>query len=113
MQGDFQKHLDMLTGLGADAYPARTAADVGQADGIVLPGGESTTIGKLLARYGVDEAITQASGQGKPIYGTCAGLILLAREIAEGDGRTRRAADARPAGRLGRPQRLRAAVGLV
>ncbi len=86
MQGDFQKHLDMLTGLGADAYPARTAADIARADGIVLPGGESTTIGKLLTRYGVDEAIKQASGQGKPIYGTCAGLILLAREIAEGTG---------------------------
>ena len=86
MQGDFQKHLDVLNGLGADAYPARTADDVARADGIVLPGGESTTIGKLLARYGLDEAIKQASGQGKPIYGTCAGLILLAREIAEGTG---------------------------
>ena len=86
MQGDFQKHLEMLTGLGADAYPARTVADVARADGIVLPGGESTTIGKLLARYGVDKAIREASEQGKPIYGTCAGLILLAREIVEGTG---------------------------
>jgi len=86
MQGDFQKHIEMLTRLGADAYPARMPADIARADGIVLPGGESTTIGKLLARYGVDAAITQAAAQDKPIYGTCAGLILLARGIAEGTG---------------------------
>ena len=86
MQGDFQKHIEMLTRLGADAYPARLPADIARADGIILPGGESTTIGKLLARYGVDAAITEAARQGKPIYGTCAGLILLARGIAEGTG---------------------------
>jgi len=86
MQGDFQKHIDMLTGLGADAYAARLPADIARADGIVLPGGESTTIGKLLARYGVDEALREAAAQEKPIYGTCAGLILLAREIAAGTG---------------------------
>jgi len=86
MQGDFQKHIEMLTRLGADAYAARTPADVARADGVVLPGGESTTIGKLLARYGVDAAITEAAGEGKPVYGTCAGLILLAREIAAGTG---------------------------
>lgn len=86
MQGDFDKHIQMLTRLGADAYPARTSVEIAQADGLVLPGGESTTIGKLLARYGLDEAIKTAAGQGKPIYGTCAGLILLAREIAAGTG---------------------------
>lgn len=86
MQGDFQKHIEMLIRLGADAYPARTPGDIARADGVVLPGGESTTIGKLLARYGVDAAITEASAQGKPIYGTCAGLILLAREVAAGTG---------------------------
>lgn len=86
MQGDFQKHIEMLTRLGADAYPARMPADIARANGIVLPGGESTTIGKLLARYGVDAAISQAAAQDKPIYGTCAGLILLARGIAEGTG---------------------------
>ncbi len=86
MQGDFQKHIDMLARLGADAYPARTPGDVARADGVVLPGGESTTIGKLLARYGVDAAIREAAAQDKPVYGTCAGLILLARGIAEGTG---------------------------
>ncbi len=86
MQGDFQKHIETLTRLGVDAYPARMPADIARADGIILPGGESTTIGKLLARYGMDAAITQAAAQDKPIYGTCAGLILLARGIAEGTG---------------------------
>lgn len=86
MQGDFEKHVQVLTRLGTDAYPARLPPEIERADGIVLPGGESTTIGKLLGRYGVDEAIKCAAGQGKPIYGTCAGLILLAREIAAGTG---------------------------
>jgi len=86
MQGDFEKHIAMLARLGADAYAARTPADVARADALILPGGESTTIGKLLARYGVDAAIREAAARGKPVYGTCAGLILLAREIAEGTG---------------------------
>lgn len=86
MQGDFEKHLQMLTRLGADASPARLPAEIAQADAIVLPGGESTTIGKLMARYGVDAAIQEAARDGKPIYGTCAGLILLARGIADGTG---------------------------
>jgi len=86
MQGDFEKHVTMLRTLGADAFTARTPAEVDSADGVILPGGESTTIGKLLARYGVDEAIRNAAAQQKPIYGTCAGMILLARGIAEGTG---------------------------
>ena len=84
MQGDFEKHINMLSGLGVDAVMARTPAEVDSADAVILPGGESTTIGKLLARYGVDEAIRRAAEQGKPIYGTCAGMILLARDIAAG-----------------------------
>lgn len=86
LQGDFQKHIEMLARLGADAYAARLPAEIERADGIILPGGESTTIGKLLARYGLDQAIQDAAAQKKPIYGTCAGLILLAKEIAAGTG---------------------------
>ncbi len=86
MQGDFEKHVQTLTRLGADAYPARLPEEIRRADGIILPGGESTAIGKLLARYGLDTAIGEAAGAHKPIYGTCAGLILLAREIAAGTG---------------------------
>ena len=86
MQGDFQKHITMLQTLGADAYAARMPKDIERADGIVLPGGESTTIGKLMARYGLDTAIQDAARAGKPVYGTCAGMILLARAIEAGTG---------------------------
>lgn len=86
IQGDYEKHLAMLNALGAEGVAARLPQEVSDADGVILPGGESTTIGKMLARYGVDEAIKQAAAAGKPIYGTCAGLILLSREIAAGTG---------------------------
>ncbi len=86
VQGDFQKHIDMLNALGADAFNARLPQDIERADGIVLPGGESTAIGRLLARYGVDVALKAAHAAGKPIYGTCAGLILLSRAITADTG---------------------------
>lgn len=86
LQGDFARHVEMLQHLGAEAYPARLPAELGSADGIVLPGGESTTIGKLMARYGLDEALQNAAKAQTPIYGTCAGMILLARQIASGTG---------------------------
>ncbi len=86
LQGDFARHVDVLQSLGAEAYPARLPRELESADGIVLPGGESTTIGKLMARYGLDEALQNAAQAQTPIYGTCAGMILLARQIAEGTG---------------------------
>ncbi len=86
LQGDFARHVDMLQRLGAEAYPARLPKEVQSADGIVLPGGESTTIGKLMTRYGLDEALQNAAQAQTPIYGTCAGMILLARQIAAGTG---------------------------
>jgi 5'-phosphate synthase pdxT subunit len=86
MQGDFEKHIQMLNGLGAEAFGARLPQDIDRADGIVLPGGESTAIGKLLARYGLDDALKAAHTQGKPIYGTCAGLILLSRGVTAETG---------------------------
>ena len=86
MQGDFQKHIDMLNALGADAFSARLPRDIERADGIVLPGGESTAIGRLLARYGMDDALKAAHALGKPIYGTCAGLILLSQGVTAETG---------------------------
>lgn len=86
MQGDFQKHIDMLQALGADAVNARLPQDIERADGVVLPGGESTAIGRLLARYGMDDALKNAHASGKPIYGTCAGLILLSRGVTAETG---------------------------
>lgn len=73
-----------LAELDAEGYEARLPQEIERADAIILPGGESTTIGKLLARYRLDEAIKESHAKGKPIYGTCAGLILLARQIEHG-----------------------------
>ena len=86
LQGDFQKHIDLLNALGADAFNARLPRDIERAEGIILPGGESTAIGKLLARYGMDDALNAAHAVGKPIYGTCAGLILLSRGVTADTG---------------------------
>jgi 5'-phosphate synthase pdxT subunit len=86
LQGDFQKHIDRLNALGADAYNARVPDDISSADALVLPGGESTTIGKLLIRYQLVDSIKDAAAHGKPIFGTCAGLIVLAAGIADGTG---------------------------
>ena len=84
LQGDFAAHLRALEGVGADGFPIREASQVADADALILPGGESTTIGKLLVRYGLDTAICDAHARGMAIWGTCAGMILLARRIASG-----------------------------
>jgi pyridoxal 5'-phosphate synthase pdxT subunit len=84
LQGDFQKHLERLTSLGATSYGARLPEEIASADAIVIPGGESTTIGKLLVRYHLINPILEAHERKIPIYGTCAGMILLAKRIASG-----------------------------
>jgi 5'-phosphate synthase pdxT subunit len=81
LQGDFAEHLAMLARIGVDTREVRKASDLEGVDALIIPGGESTTIGKLMARYGLDEAIRARAKQGMPIYGTCAGLILLAQAI--------------------------------
>lgn len=83
LQGGYQRHIERLRELGADAFEARLPAEIAQADAIVIPGGESTTIGKLMVRYGIDDAILDAHAAGKPIYGTCAGMILMANHIEQ------------------------------
>lgn len=86
LQGDFEAHAKHLEQrLGVRAPIVRTAEEVAAVDGLILPGGESTTIGKLMERFGVGEAILRRAAEGMPIYGTCAGLILLAREIEGSD----------------------------
>ncbi len=86
LQGDFQKHVEMLERLDAiEASVVRTPEEVLRCDGLIIPGGESTTVGKLMARYGVDDAIRKRAAEGMPILGTCTGMILLAREIEGSD----------------------------
>jgi len=67
---------------GALALPVKTAADLAKVDGLIIPGGESTTIGKLLRKFGLRDEIIKRAEKHLPIYGTCAGAILLAKKIA-------------------------------
>lgn len=85
LQGDVVEHIRAVEACGADAVPVRTPDDLDRVGGIILPGGESPTIGKLLARVGLDSAIARRAREGMPIYGTCAGMILLAQEASGGE----------------------------
>lgn len=80
LQGDFEAHLKMLAELGVEGKAVRLPKHLYDLDGIIIPGGESTTIGKLMVLYGLDEPLRQKIREGFPVWGTCAGLILLARE---------------------------------
>ena len=83
LQGDYQKHLDMLLSLGVNARLFREVEEIPFLSGLVIPGGESTTIGMLLERRGLDSTLRVAIQTGLPVFGTCAGAILLARDIAD------------------------------
>lgn len=85
VQGDVIEHLAILRGLGAEPVEVRVPEDLAGVSGLILPGGESTTIGKLMVRYGLDRAIPEAAKQGMALYGTCAGLILMARRVSGGE----------------------------
>jgi 5'-phosphate synthase pdxT subunit len=80
LQGDFEAHLKMLAELGVEGKAVRLPKHLHDLDGIIIPGGESTTIGKLMVLYGLHEPLQQKIREGFPIWGTCAGLILLAHE---------------------------------
>src|SRR5687768_16371755 len=85
LQGAFQEHIDMLRQLGVDAVAVRLPSDMEGIAGLVLPGGESTTLRKLLDRWGLRRPILDLARQGAPVFGTCAGMILLSTEITDGD----------------------------
>jgi len=91
VQGDFAEHAAMLRRADPEVVvrEVRTPRDLDDLNGLIVPGGESTTIGKLLVAYGLEQPITSAARGGLPVWGTCAGMILLAREIVGGepDGR--------------------------
>jgi pyridoxal 5'-phosphate synthase pdxT subunit len=80
-QGDVREHLAALEAAGAVPVEVRSLADLDSVDGLVIPGGESTVIGKLAARYGLLEPLRERAAAGLPVLGTCAGMILLAREV--------------------------------
>jgi 5'-phosphate synthase pdxT subunit len=85
LQGAFIEHLRTLETIGVTGVPVRLPADLEGLSGLILPGGESTTMRKLIARWGLHEPILRLAREGAPIFGTCAGMILLAEEISDGD----------------------------
>lgn len=84
LQGAVAEHIRSVTLAGAEGVPIKKVEQLDCIDGLIIPGGESTTIGKLMRKYDFMDAIRQFSAQGKPIFGTCAGLIVLAERI-QGD----------------------------
>ncbi|GAC1609418.1 MAG: pyridoxal 5'-phosphate synthase glutaminase subunit PdxT [Mycobacteriales bacterium] len=84
LQGDVREHLRSLTAVGAEPVEVRRPAELTHLDGLVLPGGESTTIGKLLELFGLLEPLRSAVQTGLPVFGSCAGMILLADEVLDG-----------------------------
>ena len=86
LQGSFAEHLAMLGRLkGVDPVAVKEPRALEKADGMILPGGESTTLGKLLHESGLFEPLRARISAGMPVWGTCAGLILLAKKIADDD----------------------------
>jgi 5'-phosphate synthase pdxT subunit len=80
LQGDFEAHAKMLRGLGAEVREVRVPADLEGLDGLVMPGGESTTMTLGIAREGLGDPLKDFVRSGKPVLGTCAGMIMLDRE---------------------------------
>ncbi len=86
VQGDFREHIETLGEIeGVEARPVKTSEQIAACDALVIPGGESTTIGKLMQRFELDGPVREMHEQAKPIWGTCAGMIILAKEIVGSD----------------------------
>ena len=81
LQGDVREHALVLTSLGADVALVRRPAELAQVDGLVIPGGESSVIDKLVRMFGMQQPLRDRIAAGMPVYGTCAGLLLLADRI--------------------------------
>ncbi len=85
LQGAFIEHQQAFERCGAECIQVRSAKEIAEVDGLVIPGGESTTIGRLLREYNLGSVVLGRAAQGLPIWGTCAGMILLAKDIADSD----------------------------
>jgi 5'-phosphate synthase pdxT subunit len=85
LQGDVREHLRLLDELGAQASEVKHPEQLDEIDALIIPGGESTTIGKLATRFGLIDQLRETIDDGLPVYGTCAGMILLASSMTEGD----------------------------
>ncbi len=85
LQGAVREHIHMIESCGTRGTPIKRPDELFCIDALIIPGGESTTIGKLMLKYGFMDTIRQLCEEGMPVYGTCAGLILLAKKIKDGD----------------------------
>lgn len=83
LQGDFFEHVQVLRNLGVEAREVRLPEQLQGLDGLIIPGGESTTIGKLAIAYQLVEPIRRMATEGIPIWGTCAGMIMLAKDVGQ------------------------------
>jgi 5'-phosphate synthase pdxT subunit len=81
LQGDFEAHIGAFARLNVLAVPVRHASELAHVDRLVIPGGESTTVSRLLSRWGLDEQIVGKAASGMPVWGTCMGVILMGRSI--------------------------------
>jgi pyridoxal 5'-phosphate synthase pdxT subunit len=81
VQGDFREHLQALSAIGVEGVAVRLPSDLEGVSGLILPGGESTTMRRLIDRWDLRQPILDLAERGAPLYGTCAGMIVLAREI--------------------------------
>lgn len=81
LQGGFDAHLRALRRIGVPNVPVKSIEEMREVDALIIPGGESTTIGKLLVQHGILENLRALIANGLPVFGTCAGMILLAREV--------------------------------
>jgi 5'-phosphate synthase pdxT subunit len=85
LQGAFAEHVNVLRQIGVEAVEVRLPQQLADVDGLILPGGESTTMRRLIDRWGMRQPILDVAGRGVPLFGTCAGMIILAKDIADGD----------------------------
>jgi 5'-phosphate synthase pdxT subunit len=85
VQGAFAEHVAILDAIGVEGVEVRLPADLEEVSGLILPGGESTAQRRLIERWGLREPILDLARSGAPIFGTCAGMILLAHDIVDGD----------------------------
>ena len=83
LQGDVREHLQLLTSLGVESIEVRNTEQLASVDGLILPGGESTTISKLIDIFSFRDDLLAYIAKGNPVYGTCAGMIMLATEVLD------------------------------
>ena len=85
VQGDFAEHIAILRRMGVESSEVRLPHQLEDVDGLIIPGGESTTLSRLMSLYDLREPVAEMVQRGKAVWGTCAGMIMLAREITEED----------------------------